>query len=121
MEQQRLHQEDRVRRALERAQAEPKKKVCDEVLFSLFGSLRHLLQSLIEKEKEPFPLPSKQFCTADQVTFGAVVCYVTLKNTQFIKTVKTVSRYFKENNDGEAYAMDTNFNYLCYENVLKMK
>ena len=31
MEQQRLHQEDRVRRALERAQAEPKKKVCDEV------------------------------------------------------------------------------------------
>lgn len=27
MEQQRLHQEDRVRRALERAQAEPKKKV----------------------------------------------------------------------------------------------
>ena len=45
MEQQRLHQEDRVRRALERAQAEPKKKVCDEVLFSLFGSLRHLLQS----------------------------------------------------------------------------
>ena len=45
MEQQRLHQEDRVRRALERAQAEPKKKVCDEVLFSLFGSMRHLLQS----------------------------------------------------------------------------
>ena len=45
MEQQRLHQEDRVRRALERAQAEPKKKVCDEVLFSLFGSLQHLLQS----------------------------------------------------------------------------
>ena len=33
MEQQRLHQEDRVRRALERAQAEPKKKVCDEVVF----------------------------------------------------------------------------------------
>lgn len=27
MEQQRIHQEDRVRRALERAQAEPKKKV----------------------------------------------------------------------------------------------
>ena len=45
MEQQRLHQEDRVRRALERAQAEPKKKVGDEVLFSLFGSLQHLLQS----------------------------------------------------------------------------
>ena len=45
MEQQRLHQEDRVRRALERAQAEPKKKVCDEVLLSLFGILRHLLQS----------------------------------------------------------------------------
>ena len=45
MEQQRLHQEDRVRRALERAQAEPKKKVCDKVLFSLFGSLQHLLQS----------------------------------------------------------------------------
>ena len=45
MEQQRLHQEDRVRRALERAQAEPKKKVGDEVLFSLFGGLRHLLQS----------------------------------------------------------------------------
>ena len=37
MEQQRLHQEDRVRRALERAQAEPKKKVCDQVLFLLFG------------------------------------------------------------------------------------
>ena len=45
MEQQRLHQEDRVRRALERAQAEPKKKVCDEVPFSLFESLRHLLKS----------------------------------------------------------------------------
>ena len=45
MEQQRLHQEDRVRRALERAQAEPKKKVFDEVLFSMFGSPRHLLQS----------------------------------------------------------------------------
>ena len=45
MEQQRLHQEDRVRRALERAQAEPKKKVRDEVLFSLFGILLHLLQS----------------------------------------------------------------------------
>ena len=28
MEQQRLHQEERVRRALERAEAEPKKKVC---------------------------------------------------------------------------------------------
>ena len=47
MEQQRLHQEDRVRRALERAQAEPKKKVCDEVLFSLFGSLRHLLIAML--------------------------------------------------------------------------
>ena len=33
MEQQRLHQEDRVRRALERAQAEPKKKV--GIRFSL--------------------------------------------------------------------------------------
>ena len=121
MEQQRLHQEDRVRRALERAQAEPKKKVCDEVLFSLFGSLRHLLQSLIEKEKEPFPLPSKQFCTADQVTFGAVVCYVALKNTPFKKNCEDKKSLFQGNNDGEAYAMDTNFNYLCYENVLKMK
>ena len=38
MEQQRLHQEDRVRRALERAQAEPKKKVGDEVLFLCLAS-----------------------------------------------------------------------------------
>ena len=35
MEQQRLHQEDRVRRALERAQAEPKKKVCSLIVLSL--------------------------------------------------------------------------------------
>lgn len=33
MEQQRLHQEDRVRRALERAQAEPKKKVSTSRLW----------------------------------------------------------------------------------------
>lgn len=33
MEQQRLHQEDRVRRALERAQAEPKKKVCGKIEY----------------------------------------------------------------------------------------
>ena len=37
MEQQRLHQEDRVRRALERAQAEPKKKVGFNTQCEAFG------------------------------------------------------------------------------------
>ena len=44
MEQQRLHQEERVRRALERAKAEPKKKVCILycVQFVLFPSTIHM-------------------------------------------------------------------------------
>lgn len=33
MEQQRLHQEERVRKALERAKAEPKKQVQTQILF----------------------------------------------------------------------------------------
>jgi len=42
MEQQRLHQEDRVRRALERAQAEPKKKVTS--LLSMICKIGYLMQ-----------------------------------------------------------------------------
>ena len=36
MEQQRQHQEDRVRRALERAQAEPKKKVIQTNITQIY-------------------------------------------------------------------------------------
>jgi len=40
MEQQRLHQEERVRKALERAKAEPKK----QVLLDFFTTLTHVWQ-----------------------------------------------------------------------------
>ena len=76
MEQQRLHQEDRVRRALERAQAEPKKKVCDEVPFSLFGS----------------PL----FALLTKLSLEQWFAMSPLRIPHLRKTVKTISRYFKE-------------------------
>ena len=61
----------------------------------------------VGKGKRAFPLawissdylPSKQFCTADQVTFGAVVCYVTLKNTPFKKNCEDNKSLFQGNNE----------------------
>ena len=55
IEQQRIHQEERVKKALERAKAEPKKQVC--FFNQSFMSMGILCIITLLLEKSPIPIP----------------------------------------------------------------
>lgn len=90
MEQQRLHQEDRVRRALERAQAEPKKKVCDEVLFLCLVAC-DTFYKVRKGKKSP-----NNFALLTKLRLEQRFAMLPLRIPHLRKAVKKISRYFKE-------------------------